>query len=134
MQTDEQKVVNLKGFLPFLNTEKKEKALSLIEDMIRIRAYYFWEKTGENAKFCWEQASEKFPTYNERFEFLLYINGKIICQRCFNIPNFNEASINSLELKEIADDCVWLIEDDLKQKTNESLWFYFREFEKHFLC
>jgi len=69
MQTDEQKVVNLKGFLPFLNTEKKEKALSLIEDMIRIRAYYFWEKTGENAKFCWEQASEKFPTYNERFEF-----------------------------------------------------------------
>ena len=67
---------------------------------------------------------------NERFEFLLYINGKIICQRCFNIPNFNEASINSLEIKEVADDCVWLIENDLKEKTNESLWFYYKEFEK----
>ena len=69
--------------------------------------------------------------YNkERFEFLLYINGKIVCQRYFNIPNFNENSLKSLELKELAEDCVWLIEDDLKEKTKESLWFYFKEYEK----
>ena len=69
--------------------------------------------------------------YNkERFEFLLYINGKIVCQRYFNIPNFNENSLKSLELKELAEDCIWLIEDDLKEKSKESLWFYFKEYEK----
>ena len=37
----------------------------------------------------------------KKFEFVLYINGNIICQRYFNIFDFNEESLNSIELKEL---------------------------------
>lgn len=36
-----------------------------------------------------------------RFQFVLYINDNIICQRYFNIFDFNEESLNSIELKEL---------------------------------
>jgi hypothetical protein len=36
-----------------------------------------------------------------RFQFVLYINDNIICQRYFNIIGFDEASVDSLELKEL---------------------------------
>lgn len=36
-----------------------------------------------------------------RYQFVLYINDNIICQRYFNIPNFNEESLKSLELKDL---------------------------------
>lgn len=38
-----------------------------------------------------------------RFQFILYINENIICQRYFNIYDFNEDSVKSLELKELMD-------------------------------
>lgn len=39
-----------------------------------------------------------------RFEFVLYINDKnIICQRNFHIKDFNNASVNSFEMKELMD-------------------------------
>jgi hypothetical protein len=37
----------------------------------------------------------------QRFEFILYINNHIICQRYFNIKEFNEESTNSFEIKEM---------------------------------
>jgi hypothetical protein len=37
------------------------------------------------------------------FEFILRINGNIICQRYFNIHNYNPEVIESLELKELLD-------------------------------
>ena len=37
------------------------------------------------------------------FEFVLKINGNIICQRYFNIHNFNPDVIDSLEMKELLD-------------------------------
>lgn len=37
------------------------------------------------------------------FEFILRINGNIICQRYFNIHNFNPDVIESLEMKELLD-------------------------------
>jgi len=37
------------------------------------------------------------------FEFVLKINNNIICQRYFNIHNFNEDVIDSLEMKELLD-------------------------------
>jgi hypothetical protein len=47
------------------------------------------------------------PTTNkkleERFEFVLYVNKHIICQRYFNIKDYNEESIRSLEIKELMD-------------------------------
>ncbi len=36
-----------------------------------------------------------------RYQFVLYINDNIICQRYFNIFDFNEDSLNSIELKEL---------------------------------
>jgi hypothetical protein len=39
----------------------------------------------------------------ERFEFVLYVNKHIICQRYFNIRDFNEESTRSLEIKELMD-------------------------------
>jgi|688.fasta_scaffold06763_11 hypothetical protein len=58
----------------------------------------------------------------KKFEFVLYINSNIICQRFFSIKNFNQKILNSLELKDCVDDCVKLIEDDLKEKTYEYLY------------
>ena len=40
---------------------------------------------------------------DERFEFIFYINNHIICQRFFNIKNFNEDSLVSLEIKDMLD-------------------------------
>ena len=39
----------------------------------------------------------------QRFEFILYINDHIICQRYFNIRDYNEDCLNSYELKELMD-------------------------------
>ena len=38
-----------------------------------------------------------------RYQFILYINDKYVCQRYFNILDFNEESVNSLEIKEMMD-------------------------------
>lgn len=68
----------------------------------------------------------------QRFEFVLYINGHIICQRYFNIPDYNEDSIKSLEMKELIDSISginngqWgdqgIIPKHLKKKTIDYLW------------
>lgn len=39
-----------------------------------------------------------------RFEFNLYINDNIICQRLFNVKGYNEEVLNSIELKEMMDE------------------------------
>jgi hypothetical protein len=36
-----------------------------------------------------------------RYQFVLYINDNIICQRYFNIIGFDEESVNSLEIKDL---------------------------------
>ena len=66
------------------------------------------------------------------FEFLLYINDHIICQRFLNIRNYNEDSINSLKVKELMDSIIGLnngkfgelgiIPNHLKQKTLNYMW------------
>ena len=38
---------------------------------------------------------------NFRFEFNLYINDNIICQRMFNVKHYNKDVLNSLELNEM---------------------------------
>ena len=43
--------------------------------------------------------TEQRKAEDQRFEFILYINNHIICQRFFNIRDFNEDSLNSFELK-----------------------------------
>lgn len=68
----------------------------------------------------------------QRFEFVLYINKNIICQRYFSIRDFNKKSLNSLELKELMDALVGmnnsqfgslgLIPAHLKAKSVDFLW------------
>lgn len=63
-----------------------------------------------------------------RFEFLLSVNGHIICQRLFDIRNYNEKVLNSIDLKWLVDDCVRIIQDDLKQKSVDQLWKYYNPY------
>jgi hypothetical protein len=68
----------------------------------------------------------------ERFEFILYINNHIICQRYFNIRDYNEDSSNSYEMKELLDNLtgmnngefgeLGIIPKFLKNKSVEYLW------------
>lgn len=68
----------------------------------------------------------------ERFEFLLHINNHIICQRYFNIRDFNEDSLNSKEMKELIDNIcgtslgefghLGIIPNYLKEKSVDNLW------------
>jgi hypothetical protein len=68
----------------------------------------------------------------QRFEFILYINDHIICQRYFNIRDFNEDSLKSLELKELMDNIVGMnngqygslgiIPRYLQNKSKDYLW------------
>lgn len=58
----------------------------------------------------------------KKFEFVLYINGNIICQRYFSIKNFNREVLNSLDMKWCVEDCVGIIEKDLKDKSVDYLY------------
>ena len=69
----------------------------------------------------------------KKFEFLLLINGNIICQRYFMVKDFNPESLQSYDLKYCVDRCVETITGDdstmtipnpatLKGKTWEYLW------------
>ena len=49
------------------------------------------------------------------FEFILRINGNIICQRYFNIHNFNPEVIESLEIKELLDRIAGMNNNDFGQ-------------------
>lgn len=68
---------------------------------------------------------EKMP-----YEFVLYINNNIVCQRYFNIKGFNQKSINSLDMRYIVDDCCSIIKNDLKTKTFEYLYKYYNPYTK----
>lgn len=53
-----------------------------------------------------------------RFEFVLSVNDYIICQRNFEIENFQEKSLYSVHLTDAVWDCVKMIDKDLKEKTD----------------
>jgi len=65
----------------------------------------------------------------QRFEFLLYINGHIICQRYFHIKGYNDECLSSFELHNMAFDCTKVIQDDLKLKSKDYLWKYFNPYK-----
>jgi hypothetical protein len=79
------------------------------------------------------QAPKEQRKFEEHpFEFILYINNKIICQRFFSIRDYNEESLESLELKEMIDSIcginngefgeLGILPNFLKEKSNDYLW------------
>lgn len=68
----------------------------------------------------------------KKFEFLLLINGNIICQRYFSVKDFNADVLKSYNLKTCVDKCVDIITGEnsynihsrstFKGKTWEYLW------------
>jgi len=70
-----------------------------------------------------------FSKIDYRFSYVLSVNDLdngnndvIICKRDFNINNFDESSLRSIELKESIDDIVLLIDRDLKSKSRVYQW------------
>lgn len=68
---------------------------------------------------------------DQRFEFVLYINKHIICQRYFSVKDFNEKSLRSYELKLLMDRLIGMgnattqmgiITNQLKKKSVDYLW------------
>lgn len=66
----------------------------------------------------------------KKFEFVLYINGNIICQRYFSIKNYNKEVKRSMDLKWCIDECVGLIKDDLKDKSVDYLYKQYNPYKK----
>lgn len=55
--------------------------------------------------------------YKERFQFCLWVNEDIICQRYFKINGYNSDSLVSEELFDVLEGCVDMIKGDLKYKS-----------------
>lgn len=66
----------------------------------------------------------------ERFEFLLKINGNIICQRYFDIKGYNKEVLNSMELKELVDENVEMIDEELSKRSRRYLWRFYDPFQE----
>ena len=77
-----------------------------------------------------KQPIKRQPIEEQKFEFLLFINGNIICQRYFNIKGYNEQVLSAFDLKRTHDDCVDIITDHLKAKTVDYLWEYFNPYKE----
>lgn len=73
---------------------------------------------------------ERSKTFIEPYEFLLKINDNIIVQRFFAVNKFNPIACHSLELKYVADYCVDIIKEEMKNKTLDFMdeyIYYFAE-------
>tara|TARA_R110000765_G_scaffold372945_3_gene463424 strand:+ start:244 stop:735 length:492 start_codon:yes stop_codon:yes gene_type:complete len=62
------------------------------------------------------------------YEFLFLINGNPIVGRNFPIYNFNKDSFNSIELKELVDDCVDILKVHFKNKTYDYMYKYYNPY------
>ena len=60
--------------------------------------------------------------YRDRFQFIVWIDDNIICQRYFSVKRFSKESLCSIELKETIDDIVATIDEDLRDKSVTYLW------------
>lgn len=76
-----------------------------------------------------EEIKKDYSKVDYRFSYVLSVNDLendlgelIICKRDFDINNFDETSVRSLELKEAIDDIVNLIDRDLKSKSRVYTW------------
>lgn len=60
--------------------------------------------------------------FKERFQFILYSNDNIVCQRYFRISGYNNDAVGSVELFDALEECVNLIKNDLWEKSISYLY------------
>jgi len=65
----------------------------------------------------------------KKFEFVLYINNNIICQRYFSVKNYDSDVRNSMDMKWCVDECVDMIESDLLVKTKDYLYRQYNPYQ-----
>lgn len=63
------------------------------------------------------------------YEFYLYINENIVCQRFFQLKGYNEKVLKSIELKELIDKVAEIVQDDLENKTRDYLHQHYNPYE-----
>ena len=63
-----------------------------------------------------------------KFEFLLKINGNIICQRYFNVRKHNPRTLSSLELYEEVDDIKTKLRHYLKKRSWDYLYDQYNQY------
>ena len=63
----------------------------------------------------------------QKFEFLLKIDNNIICQRYFNVKNFNPKTVRSVEFYWFVQEIYEAIEVTLKEKTTDIITEFFTE-------
>lgn len=61
--------------------------------------------------------------YKNKFQFLIWANDNVICQRYFKINGFNEESIYSEEFSNCMNGIVSSIQEDLESKSRIFLWY-----------
>ena len=64
-----------------------------------------------------QKAKAANEAFWERFQFLLWINDDIICQRYFRINGYNRDMCHTEEFTTVMENCVRMIQDDLKYKS-----------------
>ena len=70
-----------------------------------------------------EQKVFENSSYREKFQFILQINENIICQRFFKINGFTYESLESEEFKNVMDEVVGMIQNDLISKSRIYEWY-----------
>lgn len=74
-------------------------------------------KTKEKSKFIDNIA------YKNKFQFLVWANENVICQRYFKINGFNESALYSAEFADCLNGVVEAIKEDLKSKSKIYMWY-----------
>lgn len=62
------------------------------------------------------------------FDFTLLLNDKIICQRNFDVRDYNHNYKDSIEIKEMISEVIMVIESQLKNKSLDYLWESYNPF------
>lgn len=61
--------------------------------------------------------------YKNKFQFLIWVNDNVICQRYFKINGFNEESVYTAEFNDCMNSIVDSIQEDLESKSRIFMWY-----------
>ena len=61
--------------------------------------------------------------YKSKFQFLIWVNDNVICQRYFKINGFNENFVHTEEFDECMNGIVRSIQEDLESKSRIFMWY-----------